>query len=163
MPDPTKVTYSSILESPIGSLRLESDGDNITALAFDATGSSSKDLPGILIEGRKQLQEYFNGKRREFDLPVAAGGTGFQQRVWAAVKAIPWGSVATYQGIAGQLGGTTVARAVGTANGANPIPIIVPCHRVIGADGGLTGYVGGLRRKRWLLQHEGALQPDLFD
>lgn len=163
MPDPAKSTYGLLMESPIGLLRLESDGECITALAFDAEGSSSEDMPAILHEGQKQLEEYFAGKRRAFDLPLAANGTAFQQRVWEAVRAIPWGSTSSYQRIAEQIGGNAVARAVGTANGANPIPIIVPCHRVIGADGSLTGYVGGLRRKQWLLRHEGAVQSDLFD
>ncbi|MBK7944373.1 MAG: methylated-DNA--[protein]-cysteine S-methyltransferase [Flavobacteriales bacterium] len=150
------------MESPVGLLRLESDGACITAVAFDAEGPSSEDIPAILHEGQKQLEEYFAGKRREFNLPLAATGTAFQKRVWAAVKGIPRGSTSSYQRIAEQIGGNAVARAVGTANGANPIPIIVPCHRVIGADGSLTGYIGGLWRKQWLLRHEGALQADLF-
>lgn len=163
MQEPSKATYSLLMESPIGHLRLESDGARITALVFDVEGPSSEEIPSILIEVRKQLEEYFAGKRRGFDLPLAANGTAFQQCVWEAVRAIPWGSTSSYQRIAEQLGGNAVARAVGSANGANPTPIIVPCHRVIGADGSLTGYAGGIWRKQWLLRHEGALQSDLFD
>lgn len=162
MPDPAKCTYGLVMESPVGLLRLESDGARITALAFDAEGHSSEDAPAVLLEAKRQLEEYFEGKRREFDLPLAGNGTGFQQRVLEVVKSIPCGSTSSYQCIAEQIGCNAVARAVGSANGANPIPIIIPCHRVVGADGSLTGYVGGLWRKQWLLRHEGALQADLF-
>jgi len=163
MPDPAKAMYGLLMESPIGPLRLESDGERITALAFDATGTSSEEMPAVLLEGKRQLEEYFAGMRREFGLQLATNGTAFQQRVWEAVKAIPSGSTSSYQRIAAQIGGNAMARAVGAANGANPIPIIIPCHRVIGADGKLTGYVGGLWRKQWLLRHEGALHAGLFE
>jgi methylated-DNA-[protein]-cysteine S-methyltransferase len=104
-----------------------------------------------------QLREYFAGKRRDFDVPLDPCGTDFQQRVWRAVAAIPYGETVSYGEIAVDLGTPHLARAVGAAVGANPIPIVIPCHRVLGADGSLTGYGGGLRMKAWLLQHEGVL------
>jgi len=104
-----------------------------------------------------QLSEYFAGKRRAFDLNLDPHGTDFELRVWGMLREIPFGSMTSYGAIAKRLGDPTLARAVGAANGANPIPIIVPCHRVVGARGELTGFGGGIERKRWLLQHEGAL------
>ena len=104
-----------------------------------------------------ELRDYFKGVRRRFELAVEPAGTEFQQRVWTAVAAIPFGETTSYGAIAVQLGEPHLARAVGAAVGANPIPIIIPCHRVIGADGSLTGYGGGLRMKVWLLRHEGVL------
>ncbi len=103
---------------------------------------------------RTQLDEYFAGERRAFDLPLAGVGTAFQQRVWAALLDIPYGETASYGKVAAAIGSLSASRAVGLANGRNPISIIVPCHRVIGADGSLTGYGGGLDAKRWLLAHE---------
>ena len=111
----------------------------------------------VLRAALTQLREYFAGKRRTFDVPVEPVGTAFQQRVWKIVAAIPFGETVAYGGIAEQLGSPEKARAVGAAVGANPIPIIIPCHRVIGADGSLVGYGGGLRKKIWLLRHEQAL------
>lgn len=109
----------------------------------------------LLDRTQAQLAEYFAGERREFDLPLAPVGTPFQHRVWAALRAIPYGQKASYGDIAGRLGlGPAAARAVGLANGSNPISIVVPCHRVIGADGSLTGYGGGLERKQFLLDLE---------
>lgn len=106
---------------------------------------------------REQLAEYFAGTRREFDLPLGAAGTGFQHRVWAALTEIPYGETASYGATAVAIGASPAAsRAVGLANGQNPISIVVPCHRVVGANGALTGYAGGLDAKRWLLAHEAA-------
>jgi methylated-DNA-[protein]-cysteine S-methyltransferase len=112
-------------------------------------------IAGLLDRAQAQLAEYFAGERREFDLPLAPAGTPFQHRVWAALRAIPYGQKASYGDIAGRLGlGPAAARAVGLATGSNPISIVVPCHRVIGADGTLTGYGGGLERKQFLLDLE---------
>ena len=111
----------------------------------------------VLSAALQQLREYFAGKRRVFDVPIDPAGTDFQRRVWTAIAAIPYGETVSYGEMAAGLGGLTLARAVGAANGANPIPIIIPCHRVIGSDGSLTGYAGGLRMKVWLLRHEGVL------
>jgi methylated-DNA-[protein]-cysteine S-methyltransferase len=162
MGDSAEATYGLVMDSPIGPLRLTSDGASIIALAYDASGTSSEHIPEALHRAKYQLEDYFRGERRAFELPLMPRGTAFQQRVWDSVREIPCGSTWSYQRIAGRLGGNAVARAIGTANGANPIPIIVPCHRVIGADGSLTGYSGGVWRKQWLLKHEGAVQADLF-
>jgi methylated-DNA-[protein]-cysteine S-methyltransferase len=112
------------------------------------------------VRTREQLEEYFAGRRRDFDLPLLATGTPFQQQVWASLRTIPYGLTASYGQIAQRLGlPAGASRAVGAANGANPIAVVVPCHRVIGSNGSLTGYAGGLQRKRLLLQLE---SPGLF-
>ncbi len=108
---------------------------------------------------RRQLSEYFSGRRTSFDLPLAPRGTAFQQRVWAELVAIPFGGRATYGELARRIGRPAASRAVGAANGANPIAIVIPCHRVVGSDGSLTGYGGGLPLKRWLLAHEAGARP----
>jgi len=108
----------------------------------------------VLELAARQLGEYFAGERHAFDLPIAPRGTGFQERVWRALLAIPYGTTWSYGQLAHAIGRPSASRAVGTANGANPISIIVPCHRVIAASGALTGYAGGLAAKRWLLDHE---------
>jgi methylated-DNA-[protein]-cysteine S-methyltransferase len=111
----------------------------------------------LLEHARRQLAEYFARSRATFDLPLDAVGSVFQRRVWDALRAIPYGTTVSYSELARRLGDSRATRAVGAANGRNPIPIIVPCHRVVGARGELTGFGGGLDRKRWLLEHEGAL------
>jgi methylated-DNA-[protein]-cysteine S-methyltransferase len=111
----------------------------------------------ILARAREQLAEYFAGIRKTFDLPLEALGSAFEHRVWNALRLIPYGTTTTYGELAKKLGDPLQARAVGTANGKNPIPIIVPCHRVIGSNGDMTGFGGGVETKRWLLQHEGSL------
>ncbi|HVI00310.1 MAG TPA: methylated-DNA--[protein]-cysteine S-methyltransferase, partial [Enhygromyxa sp.] len=111
----------------------------------------------ILRKAAVQLEQWFAGERQAFDLPLAAAGTGFQRTVWSALQAIPFGQTRSYGQLAIDLGRPQASRAVGAANGRNPIPIVVPCHRVIGQDGSLTGYAGGLAAKRWLLAHEGVL------
>ena len=116
-------------------------------------------VDGSLDEAAGQLGEYFAGERRTFDLPLAPEGTDFQRRVWAQLRAIPYGSTSTYGEVARAIGATNGFRAVGLANGRNPIAIIVPCHRVIGADGSLTGYAGGMERKRFLLDLEAGGLP----
>jgi O-6-methylguanine DNA methyltransferase len=113
--------------------------------------------PPVLRAALAELREYFAGKRRQFTVPFDPAGTAFQRRVWQAVAATPFGTTVSYGALAAILGGPQLARAVGAAVGANPIPIIIPCHRVVGSDGSLTGYGGGLRMKVWLLRHEGAL------
>lgn len=111
---------------------------------------------------RLQLEQYFSRQRRSFDLPLAPRGSEFQQRVWRELTRIPYGETISYGEQARRLGDLSLSRAVGAANGANPIWLVIPCHRVIGADGSLTGYGGGLPVKRWLLEHEGALSGSLF-
>jgi methylated-DNA-[protein]-cysteine S-methyltransferase len=111
----------------------------------------------VLAQAKLQLTEYFAGSRQSFDLPLEPEGTEFERKVWDLLRAIPFGATTSYGALAKQLGDLTLARAVGAANGANPIPIIVPCHRVIGSNGDLVGFGGGIERKEWLLKHEGAL------
>jgi methylated-DNA-[protein]-cysteine S-methyltransferase len=157
----------SRLQTPIGELTLTASGTALTGVYFPTSrhGPPSVAKPGwvedgeglILGRARQQLAEYFAGKRTTFDLPLAAEGTEFERSVWDALRTIPYGATTSYGEIARRLGDARNARAVGTANGKNPIPIIVPCHRVIGANGDLTGFGGGIDRKRWLLEHEGAL------
>lgn len=113
----------------------------------------------MLDRAERQLMEYFDGTRTTFDLPLEPSGTEFQLRVWELLRRIPYGVTTSYGVLARKLGDPQKSRAVGAANGANPIPIIVPCHRVVGSNGELTGFGGGLERKRWLLEHEGALMP----
>ena len=109
---------------------------------------------------RAELEEYFEGRRHTFDIPLAPNGTDFQRSVWRALTAIPYGQTISYAELARRVGNEAAVRAVGAANGRNPIPVIVPCHRVIGSDGSLTGFGGGLPRKKWLLQHERALPEE---
>lgn len=155
----------TVIDSPVGQLRLTEDNGELTSIEFSpfnhsATNGSHGDRDDAnptLVEAASQLRSYFAGELREFDLPLAPAGTEFQQRVWTQLRAIGWGETASYGSIAKALGLTNAAsRAVGSANGANPIPIVIPCHRVIGADGSLTGYAGGLDRKRILLGLEHA-------
>lgn len=120
----------------------------------DMSGWQEAELP-LLVEARRQLQAYFADKRRVFDLPLALEGTEFQQRVWQALLAVPAGETTTYGDLARAIGSDRAFHAVGAAVGRNPLSIIVPCHRVLGSTGSLTGYAGGLDRKRWLLDHEG--------
>jgi len=149
--------YLKTMESPIGLLTLESNGAAITALRFN------KEQPGrscpVLEEAAWQLAEYFSGRRREFDLPLLPRGTAFQRGVWAALLTIPYGETASYGQIAAQIGNPHSCRAVGMANHRNPLPIFIPCHRVVGADGSLTGYAGGLEIKAFLLSLEQSRIP----
>jgi methylated-DNA-[protein]-cysteine S-methyltransferase len=149
------------LETPIGTLRLESDGTHLLAIKFpfQYNGDSDDKSSGntVLAACASQLTEYFAGTRRDFDLPLAAGGTAFQRSVWKALTAIPYGEVRSYRDIARTIDNVKAVRAVGAANGRNPLPIVVPCHRVIGSNGSLTGFAGGLDAKTLLLQLEGSL------
>ncbi|MGH8861207.1 MAG: methylated-DNA--[protein]-cysteine S-methyltransferase [Jatrophihabitantaceae bacterium] len=157
----------TFIDSPLGELVATRDEVGITGLFLPTgrhTGLEHRDGTrddAAFDDLRRQLAEYFAGTRREFDLPLHASGTAFQQRVWTALLDIPYGETATYGATATAVGTPTGSRAVGLANGQNPISIVVPCHRVIGADGSLTGYGGGIEAKRWLLAHEAA-QPGLF-
>jgi len=152
----------TICDTPIGALVLAGDERALTRVAFHdgvtAPAGWRRDDARFAQE-RRQLQEYFAGSRAAFDIALRLEGSPFQRRVWQALRAIPHGTTTTYGEIAAKLGDGASARAVGAANGRNPIAIIVPCHRVIGADGTLTGYAGGLERKQALLAHEGVLLP----
>jgi methylated-DNA-[protein]-cysteine S-methyltransferase len=149
------------LDTPIGTLRLVSDGEYLTRVEFQGSHQLAiKDTQirdPVLRAAAEQLDEYFAGGRRTFNLPLKAGGTDFQQSVWLALAGIPLGELRSYSDIARQIGRPKAVRAVGAANGRNPLPIIVPCHRVIGRNGSLTGFAGGLAIKTSLLQLEGAL------
>jgi len=149
-------------ESPIGRLLLTTDGAALTGLYMEPSrkaqsldGWTQDGTAGPLAAATLQLTEYFAGSRREFDLPLHLKGTGFQTRVWHELTEIPYGQTWSYGELARRIDKPSASRAVGLANGRNPISIVVPCHRVIGADGSLTGYGGGLPRKQWLLAHEG--------
>jgi len=145
---------NALLTSPLGPLYVEADEHGLTKLYTDGHRMHADAGPddGTFAEVQKQLDEYYSGERTEFDLPLSEHGTPFELAVWARLREIPKGETVTYGDIARELG--SVARAVGRANGRNQISIIVPCHRVIGADGSLTGYAGGLSAKRSLLEHE---------
>ncbi len=157
------------MESPIGTLLVAGGGGGVVAVRFEAHGEPAEPDDGwtwddaSVGDAMMQLREYFAGQRREFTLPLNPEGTGFQREVWMALRAIPYGQTRSYGEIAREIGRPKAVRAVGAANGANPIPIIVPCHRVIGADGSLTGFGGGLPAKRFLLEMERrAAVPTLF-
>jgi methylated-DNA-[protein]-cysteine S-methyltransferase len=145
------------LKSPIGELVLTASDVALTGVYFPGKYKPLGKSNDVLERTRQQLSEYFERARTSFDLPLDAAGTEFERRVWQLLREISYGTTTSYGELARRLGEPRDARAVGAANGKNPIPIIVPCHRVIGANGDLTGFGGGLDRKRWLLEHEGAL------
>ncbi len=154
------------IDSPVGRLVIAADDAGVRHIRFE------RERHAIRVEGewqrdaarlafvRVQLEEYFAGARRTFDLPLAPVGSPFQLRVWEALREIPYGRTVSYSDVARKIADLESVRAVGAANGRNPLPIVVPCHRVIGADGSLVGFGGGLPRKRWLLAHEGAVAGD---
>jgi len=155
--------YYTEMKCPLGTLVLESDGRALTRVRLPGEPKSSAGSDDDRVRDAKpfteaatQLREYFAGTRRKFDLPLAPRGTPFQLKVWRELRKIPYGSTITYAVLAHRAGNDNACRAVGAANGRNPLPIIVPCHRVIGTDGSLTGFGGGLEAKRRLLKLEGA-------
>ncbi|MCG9789910.1 methylated-DNA--[protein]-cysteine S-methyltransferase [Vibrio barjaei] len=155
------MNYYLITPSPLGDVTIQANDDGLLGLWFeehttlpDVLGSLAPEHP-ILVEASKQLTSYFEGKVQSFDLPLAAEGTDFQKLVWRALCDIPFGESISYQELANRIGKPKAVRAVGAANGKNPISVIVPCHRVIGKSGTLTGYAGGVERKKKLLELEG--------
>ena len=158
-------TRYTILASPIGKILLTATPRGVSGLWMMGQKHCSvihadwQENSHAFTAANQQLTEYFAGTRRSFDLPLDAAGTHFQQEAWAALQLIPYGQTRTYQQQAAVIGRPAAMRAVGTANGRNPISIIVPCHRVIGANGSLTGYGGGLDAKQWLLAHEAEHAP----
>lgn len=158
------------IESPVGPLAIAADETGLRHIEFHENRhpADRSDWRGgdnaILQATERQLNDYFAGTRRSFDLPLAPVGTAFQRSVWQALAEIPYGQTISYATLARRLGNPDATRAVGAANGRNPLPIVLPCHRVVGADGGLTGFGGGLPTKDFLLRLEGALpaQSDLF-
>lgn len=141
-------------DAPVGWLRITENGSAVTELSFVSACGTSEATP-LLSVVAEQLTSYFAGARRMFEIPLAPRGTPFQLAVWRALQTIPYGEVRTYREIATLVGDPKACRAVGMANHRNPIPILIPCHRVIGSDGRLTGYAGGLERKEFLLKTEG--------
>ena len=146
------------MKSPLGTLQIEAESGAITAIEF-VEGEPTTTGDPLLRRAVTQLDEYFRGERDRFELPLAPKGTDFQRRVWRELETIPLGTTLSYGELAGRVGDPKASRAVGAANGRNPIAIVVPCHRVIGADGSLTGYAGGLARKEALLRLEGSIEP----
>jgi methylated-DNA-[protein]-cysteine S-methyltransferase len=150
------------MRTPIGELMLAGDAEELRAIWIDgqrwapAIAPAWRESPEPFAEARRQLSEYFAGERTAFDLPLRPRGTPFQLRVWAALGAIGYGETRSYREVAAGLGRPTAARAVGAANGRNPLCIVVPCHRLLGTGGRLVDYAAGLDAKRWLLRHEAA-------
>ncbi|MGZ3459079.1 MAG: methylated-DNA--[protein]-cysteine S-methyltransferase [Archangium sp.] len=156
--------FTTTLKSPVGALRLFATEEALTGIylenhkgAPELVASERDDHP-VLRSARRQLEEYFAGERMAFELPLEPAGTPFQKEVWAALREIPLGVTWSYGDLARRVGRAGAARAVGAANGRNPLCIIVPCHRVVGTDGTLTGYAGGVPAKKWLLEHEQRLR-----
>jgi methylated-DNA-[protein]-cysteine S-methyltransferase len=160
-------TLHARIDGPLGELVVTCDGEALTSVRFAQHArmaplsalSRRDDAAAPLAEARRQLAAYFAGELRAFALPLAPRGSEFQQKVWAALCEIPFGATSSYGALARRLGVPNHARAVGHANARNPLSICVPCHRVVGTSGALTGYAGGVPRKRWLLAHEGVALP----
>ncbi len=160
----TEALYEKTIVSPIGELKLIASSRGLVALQFHGGAGSKNDFAGeeiiagdhypSLLAAERQLAEYFAGKRKKFDLPLAPRGTVFQLKAWRELSKIPYGETISYGEQARRMGDANKARPAGAANGRNPIAVIVPCHRVIGATGAMTGFGGGIRTKEWLLKHE---------
>lgn len=150
-------------KTPLGMTKIIGDEKGISIISVSDEGESSHEIPTVLQEAISQLNDYFEGKRNHFDFRLNPKGTDFQQKVWQALLDIPFGKTVSYMDLSKKLGDVKAIRAVASANGKNPLWIVVPCHRVIGTDGSLTGYAGGLWRKKWLLEHENpTTQQSLF-
>ncbi|MCD4833859.1 MAG: methylated-DNA--[protein]-cysteine S-methyltransferase [Bacteroidales bacterium] len=155
--------FEAYYKSPIGNLRIISNERDIIKIEFTADFFKMKIIPVQIQECINQLDEYFKGERKEFSVGINPAGTEFQGKVWNLLIKIPYGKTISYLELSKQFGNEKAIRAIASANGKNPIPIIIPCHRVIGNDGSLTGYAGGLLKKQWLLEHEGAIkQKSMF-
>ncbi len=152
------------IQTPLGISKIEGDEDGLSAISIlNSDEALTEVIPEVLEDAVYQLKEYFEGKRKVFSLTLNPEGTEFQKKVWEALLNIPFGKTISYHELSKLLGDTKAIRAVAAANGKNPLWIVVPCHRVIGSDGSLTGYAGGLHRKKWLLEHESpAKQQSLF-
>lgn len=151
--------YFDTYFSPIGLIVIYSDGSLITRISFSENEMKSAQSCRILKDAFIQMDEYFDGTRIDFDIPINPQGTDFQKKVWSELIGIPYGQMVSYKDIALKTGDVNNVRAVGTANGKNPIAIVIPCHRVISTNGKLTGYAGGIWRKKWLLNHESKFKP----
>ncbi|SCY18932.1 methylated-DNA--[protein]-cysteine S-methyltransferase [Flavobacterium caeni] len=155
---------TAYLQTPLGTASITGDDNGIAAISIrDGDHEVTQKIPKTLQPAVKQLQEYFDGKRTTFDFKCNPQGTEFQQKVWQELLNVPFGKTVSYMDITKKLGDVKAIRAVASANGKNPLWIVVPCHRIIGTDGSLTGYAGGLWRKKWLLEHENpSAQQSLF-
>ncbi len=152
------------IKTPLGMATIKGDENGIAIISIVDEAEISRVIPSVLQEAVTQLQDYFDGQRTHFDFQLNPAGTDFQQKVWKGLCEIPFGKTMSYLELAKQLGDVKAIRAVASANGKNPLWIVVPCHRVIGTDGSLTGYAGGLWRKKWLLEHENpSTQQSLFE
>lgn len=151
--------YLAYMDTPIGRMELQATDEGLTAAKFMFNDGpilpENQPHHPTLSAAKQQLLEYFGGHRKQFELPLAPAGTDFQKRVWQELLKLEWGETTTYLKQAEKLGSRLTIRAVGSANGKNPIWVIIPCHRVVASNGNLTGYAGGLWRKQWLLEHEG--------
>jgi methylated-DNA-[protein]-cysteine S-methyltransferase len=148
------MSKTAFINSPLGITKIVGDENGVSIISVLSEGELSTKIPNELQEAVSQLQEYFEGKRKDFDFKLNPKGTDFQQKVWQELLNIPFGKTMSYLDLSKKLGDVKAIRAVASANGKNPLWIVVPCHRVIGTDGSLTGYAGGLWRKKWLLEHE---------
>ncbi len=146
--------FQTYYNSPLGQIELTGTKEGIISIMFCEDGEQTKDIPVVLAECYQQIDEYFQGKRHSFSIKYVLNGTEFQNKVWAELAKIPYGETVSYKNIAEAIGNVKAIRAVGRANGKNILNIVIPCHRVIGANGSLTGYGGGLWRKEWLINHE---------
>jgi methylated-DNA-[protein]-cysteine S-methyltransferase len=154
---------TAYIQTPLGVARITGDDNGIAEISIVGEEAISKKISSVLQEAVAQLQEYFSGNRNHFDFKINPSGTDFQQRVWQELLNIPFGKTMSYLDLSKKLGDVKAIRAVASANGKNPLWIVIPCHRVIGTDGSLTGYAGGLWRKKWLLEHESpSAQQSLF-
>lgn len=154
----------AFISTPLGSAKLEGDENGLNSVTvLEQDEPESKIIPDVMVDAVYQLNEYFEGKRQYFDLLLNPEGTEFQKKVWSLLSEIPYGKTISYLELSRRFGDEKAIRAVAAANGKNPLWIIIPCHRVIGSDGSLTGYAGGLHRKKWLLNHESpSKQQSLF-
>lgn len=147
--------HTAYINTPLGTARITGDQEGIATInILDSSEAASDTIHESLEEAWRQLMEYFEGERKSFDLKLNPIGTEFQKKVWGALGTIPYGKTISYHNLSRILGDVKAIRAVASANGKNPLWIVIPCHRVIGSDGSLTGYAGGLHRKKWLLEHE---------
>lgn len=155
-----EITY---IKTPLGITKIMGDENGISVISVSDEGEISEQIPAVLQEAVSELMAYFEGKRTTFDFKLNPKGTEFQQKVWNGLLEIPFGKTMSYLELSKKLGDIKAIRAVASANGKNPLWIVIPCHRVIGTDGSLTGYAGGLWRKKWLLEHENpTTQQSLF-
>lgn len=154
---------TAYIKTPLGIAKIIGDAEGISVISILDEGEISNTIPVVLQEAVSQLNDYFEGKRNDFTFKLNPSGTEFQQKVWRGLLKIPFGKTMSYLELSMKLGDVKAIRAVASANGKNPLWIVVPCHRVIGTDGSLTGYAGGLWRKKWLLEHENpSNQQSLF-